>query len=183
MKTFAKLAAGLGLAAALFASPSLASDETRLLAHASDTVDDLRHSPNFGNARRAMRHARAVLIVPALVKGGFIFGAEGGSGVLLARTRFGHEGQFCEAARGDDYFGVQAYTRIRLDEKGYEERNSDFVITGNNIYGNGPSGNSEGLRVDGGTYSGYLDARNNYWGSASGPGGDGVGGGENVEYW
>jgi beta-glucosidase len=36
----------------------------------------------------------------------------------LARTRFGHEGQFCEAARGDDYFGVQAYTRIRLDEHG-----------------------------------------------------------------
>jgi len=41
-------------------------------------------------------------------------GAEG----RLERTRFGHEGQFCEAARGDDYFGVQAYTRIRLDEKG-----------------------------------------------------------------
>ena len=36
----------------------------------------------------------------------------------MARTRFGHEGQFCEAARGDDYFGVQAYTRIRLDEHG-----------------------------------------------------------------
>jgi beta-glucosidase len=36
----------------------------------------------------------------------------------LARTRFGHEGQFCEAARGDDYFGVQAYTRIRLDDRG-----------------------------------------------------------------
>jgi beta-glucosidase len=36
----------------------------------------------------------------------------------LERTRYGHEGQFCEAARGDDYFGVQAYTIIRLDERG-----------------------------------------------------------------
>lgn len=36
----------------------------------------------------------------------------------MERTRFGHEGQFCEAARGDDYFGVQAYSRIRLDDKG-----------------------------------------------------------------
>ncbi len=36
----------------------------------------------------------------------------------LERTRYGHEGQFCEAARGDDYFGVQAYSRIRLDEQG-----------------------------------------------------------------
>lgn len=91
MKTFATLAAGLGLAAALFSAPApaLASDETRLLAHASDTVDDLRRSPNFGDARRALRHARAVLIVPSLVKGGFIFGAEGGNGVLLARTRGG----------------------------------------------------------------------------------------------
>jgi beta-glucosidase len=41
-----------------------------------------------------------------------------GSEDRLARTRYGHEGQFCEAARGDDYFGVQAYTIIRLDERG-----------------------------------------------------------------
>jgi lipid-binding SYLF domain-containing protein len=109
MKSFAKLAAGLGLAAALFASPApaAASDETRLLAHASDTVDDLRRSPNFGDARRAMRHARAVLIVPALVKGGFIFGAEGGSGVLLART---HGGWSSPAfyTLGSASFGFQA---------------------------------------------------------------------------
>ncbi len=91
MKVFAAFAAGLALAATLIAAPqpALASDETRLLAHASETVDSLRRSPNFGDARRAMRHARAVLIVPALVKGGFIFGAEGGDGVLLARTRGG----------------------------------------------------------------------------------------------
>ena len=36
----------------------------------------------------------------------------------LARSRHGHEGQFLEAARGDDYFGVQSYSRVRLDENG-----------------------------------------------------------------
>jgi beta-glucosidase len=36
----------------------------------------------------------------------------------LARSRAGHEGQFCEAARGNDFIGVQAYTRTRLDERG-----------------------------------------------------------------
>jgi lipid-binding SYLF domain-containing protein len=33
-----------------------------------------------------MNQARAMMIVPSLIKGGFIFGAEGGNGVLLART-------------------------------------------------------------------------------------------------
>jgi len=91
MKKFAKFATGLALAAGLLTltTPAQASDQTKLLAKAVDTVDDLRHSPNFGDARRAMRHARAVLIVPSLVKGGFIFGAEGGNGVLLARTKGG----------------------------------------------------------------------------------------------
>jgi regulation of enolase protein 1 (concanavalin A-like superfamily)/nitrous oxidase accessory protein NosD len=64
---------------------------------------------------------------------------------------------------------------IRLDEKAISGRNSGFVITGNNIYNN-----REGLRVDSGTYSGFLDARNNYWGSSSGPGGDGSGSGNPV---
>jgi lipid-binding SYLF domain-containing protein len=36
-----------------------------------------------------LRDARAVYIVPKLIKGGFIFGAEGGSGVLLHRTANG----------------------------------------------------------------------------------------------
>lgn len=91
MTKFAKLAMGVALAAGLltFTSPARASDQTRLLAHASETVTDLRNSPNFGDARRAMRGARAVLIVPSLVKGAFIFGAEGGDGVMLARTRGG----------------------------------------------------------------------------------------------
>ena len=59
------------------------------LAHADATVTDLRHDSVFGDARHNLRHARAVLIIPGLVKGGFIFGAEGGDGVLLARTRHG----------------------------------------------------------------------------------------------
>ncbi len=36
----------------------------------------------------------------------------------LARSRYLHEGQFLEAARGDDFVGVQAYSRVRMDETG-----------------------------------------------------------------
>jgi lipid-binding SYLF domain-containing protein len=90
MKLFLHLAAAVALAASLIGfTPAQAADEMSVLAHANATVSDLRRDPVFGNARRTLRNARAVLIVPSLVKGGFIFGAEGGDGVLLARTRRG----------------------------------------------------------------------------------------------
>ncbi len=89
MNRFSQLGAMAFAVVALigFASvPARAAGERSTLAHAEATVDDLRHDGIFRDARRSLRHARAVLIVPSLVKGGFIFGAEGGDGVLLART-------------------------------------------------------------------------------------------------
>src|SRR5204863_9416665 len=83
--------AAAALVAALFIGIGCAraADEPTILAHANATVTSLKTDPVFGNARATLRRARAVLIVPALVKGGFIFGAEGGDGVLLARSRGG----------------------------------------------------------------------------------------------
>jgi lipid-binding SYLF domain-containing protein len=66
-------------------SPALASDQTALLGEATATVHHMRHDKTFGPSRKLLRDARAVLIVPGLVKGGFIFGGEGGDGVLLER--------------------------------------------------------------------------------------------------
>ena len=41
-----------------------------------------------------------------------------GSEAVLERIRHMHEGQHLEAARGDDFIGVQAYSRTRLDANG-----------------------------------------------------------------
>lgn len=70
---------------------------------------------------------------------------------------------------------------IRIDEKAVIGDNSGFVITGNNIYANGTGADGEGLIVNSGTYSGLLVAENNWWGAASGPGGDGPGTGNKVK--
>ena len=87
MKSLVKVATAAAFASALFAaSAAQASDEMELLAHANRTVDHLRSDPAFGQAARMVHSARAVLIIPRLVKGGFIFGAEGGDGVLLKRS-------------------------------------------------------------------------------------------------
>jgi hypothetical protein len=69
---------------------------------------------------------------------------------------------------------------VAIDSKGVPGNNSGFVVTNNNIYGNstGWSNNHLGVVSDGSTYSGTLDVRNNWWGAASGPGGDGPGTGD-----
>ena len=75
----------LGLAVLLLNTPAKAADQMTVLNEAVITVDKMKTDPTFGPSRQILRSARAVLIVPQLIKGGFIFGAEGGDGVLLQR--------------------------------------------------------------------------------------------------
>jgi lipid-binding SYLF domain-containing protein len=89
MMNFTKLTATAAIVSALFAAPALASDQTQLIDRANRTVSHLRTDPAFATARSMLQDAKAVYIVPKLVKGGFIFGAEGGDGVLLTRTGHG----------------------------------------------------------------------------------------------
>lgn len=86
LKQFIKLASATAVAAMVMGVPAQAdSDRAELLHDANRVVNHMRHDPAFSEARRMLDGARAVYIVPKLVKGGFIFGAEGGDGVLLVR--------------------------------------------------------------------------------------------------
>ena len=107
LKTLAKLASAAALAAVAVSAPAQASDRGELLRDANRTVSHLRSDPAFGTARNMLQGAEAVYIVPKLVKGGFIFGAEGGDGVLLKRTGHGwSEPRFY--GMGSASFGLQA---------------------------------------------------------------------------
>ena len=89
MKTLVSAAMGALALAFIAATPAAAAEKDELLRDANITVNHLKSDPAFATAARMMRDARAVYIVPHLVKGGFVFGAEGGSGVLLHRTAKG----------------------------------------------------------------------------------------------
>ena len=105
---FPKLAAATALALTIFALPAqAASDKGELLRDADHAVTDLKHDPAFATAARMMDTAKAIYIVPKLVKGGFIFGAEGGDGVLLRRTAHGW-GTPRFYGMGSASFGLQA---------------------------------------------------------------------------
>ena len=89
LKSLTRLASIAALTTLSFAFPAQASDKGEVLRNANEVVNDLRHDPAFGTARNMLQGAEAIYIVPKLVKAGFIFGAEGGEGVLLHRTGHG----------------------------------------------------------------------------------------------
>jgi lipid-binding SYLF domain-containing protein len=73
----------------VFAVPARAETPEEVVVKASATVQNILGDPNFGLARQRLKGARAVLIVPQLIKAGFIVGGEGGYGVLLVRGQGG----------------------------------------------------------------------------------------------
>jgi hypothetical protein len=70
---------------------------------------------------------------------------------------------------------------VAIDSKGVPGNDSGFVINYNNFYNNSTAyGNKISVIANASNYTGTLDTRNNWWGSASGPSGDGSGSGDAV---
>ena len=82
------------LVAALWSAPAAASTEeteaTELVDKARIAVQRLARDPDVGpSLRRFLGQAKAVLIFPTLIKGAFLLGGEGGSGLLMVRDEKG----------------------------------------------------------------------------------------------
>ncbi|HEY7991084.1 MAG TPA: lipid-binding SYLF domain-containing protein [Stellaceae bacterium] len=66
------------------------SDQQQIVDESVGVVHSFNNPGNYtDNVRRLVHRSRAILIVPNLVKAGFIFGAQGGQGVLLIHNRNG----------------------------------------------------------------------------------------------
>ncbi len=109
MLTRAKfLSAALVSAAALAVPAARAQTEGQVVIDgARKTLADLRRDKEFGNAERLLRRARAVMIVPRLIKGGFFLGGEGGNGVVMVRNRNGGWSDPAFYTIGTASFGLQ----------------------------------------------------------------------------
>jgi lipid-binding SYLF domain-containing protein len=64
---------------------SAASDAERLVDKSRLTIEELLADPDMSELQKFIQSAKGVLIFPQLVKGGFIIGGEGGSGVFLVK--------------------------------------------------------------------------------------------------
>jgi len=101
----------VAVAALALAVPQLAkaSDEQQVVNDAVDAMQHLATSSGLAaNARDLLHKARGVMIVPTLVKAGFIFGGQGGTGVLLSRDpKTGSWSYPAFYAMGAGSFGLQ----------------------------------------------------------------------------
>ena len=82
-------------AAGLAPGASAAPATEELVTESRFTVERFLADPGDMPFKSYLERARGVLIIPQLIKGGLILGAEGGSGVLLVR---GHDGQWSAPA-------------------------------------------------------------------------------------
>jgi len=109
-KTFTFASAAL-LAVGLFLAtvrPAAAlSDEQELVDKARITATKLLSDPDFGSLPGKLKDAKAVIIFPSLIKGAFFFGAQGGTGVLLAKSPQGTWSYPAFYTLGGGSFGLQ----------------------------------------------------------------------------
>ena len=86
MKRLTALAIALGWLVLAAPTASAATKAEELVIKSQLTVEDMATNEEFGQyVRKYMKNAKGVLIVPNMIKGAFIFGGEGGSGVLLVK--------------------------------------------------------------------------------------------------
>jgi lipid-binding SYLF domain-containing protein len=85
-----------------------ASDAKGLIDQAENTLKNFMNDPDMKWFGKHLQEAKGVYIVPKLTKGAFIFGVEGGNGVVLARDEQGgwSEPVFYETSAAS--FGLQA---------------------------------------------------------------------------
>jgi len=88
MKRLVLLSAILGIASLCWAG-SERRDAVDRLNNAAKVLDQIMAAPDRRIADEIMKRAKCVAVVPHLIKGGFVFGAEHGKGVATCRTAKG----------------------------------------------------------------------------------------------
>lgn len=78
----------LTVASAAWAESSREATVDRL-DHAGRVLHEIMSAPDSGIPEEVLEHAKCVAVVPHLLKGGFVFGAENGRGVATCRTSTG----------------------------------------------------------------------------------------------
>ena len=139
--------ASLFLTSSIQASEATELDAQALVDAAAKSVNTFSIDPDMEWFRENMNRAKGVLIVPQLVKGGFIFGGSGGSGVLLARGENNIWSNPAFYTMGTGTFGLQAGLEIAeiilmiMTDKGVDKLlTSSFKLGGDIGIAAGPIG-------------------------------------------
>ena len=109
-------------------------------------MSEIMSAPDKGIPEEVLEHARCVAVVPHLLKGGFVFGAENGRGVATCRTAKGWSAPAFFAITGGSWglqIGVEGVDLVMIiqNERGMQQLiSSGFQIGGDASAAAGPVG-------------------------------------------
>jgi SH3 domain-containing YSC84-like protein 1 len=153
MKKLMTLAAILSLTSVCWAGTDREATENRL-DHAGAVLHEIMAAPDKGIPEEVLEHARCVAVVPHLLKGGFVFGAENGRGVATCRTEKGWSAPSFFSITGGSWglqIGVEGVDLVMIiqNEKGMQQLiGSKFELGADASAAAGPVGRHASANTD-----------------------------------
>lgn len=127
---------------------------TDRLDSAAQVLQQVMAAPDKGIPQEVMEHAKCIAVVPHMVKGGFVFGAEGGRGVATCRTANGWSAPAFFSVEGGSWglqIGVEGVDLVMIfqNDKGMQDLlNSRFKIGADASAAAGPVGRHASADTD-----------------------------------
>ncbi len=153
MKKKLVLAVALSVTSFAWAETTREATDSRL-EHAGAVLHEIMSAPDTGIPEEVLEHAKCVAVVPHLLKGGFVFGAENGRGVATCRTASGWSAPAFFAITGGSWglqIGVEGVDLVMViqGDKGMDHLiNSKFEIGGDASAAAGPVGRHASADTD-----------------------------------
>lgn len=153
MKKLITLVAILGLTGIAWAGTDREASADRL-DHAAQIMHEVMAAPDRGIPEEVLEHAKCVAVVPHMIKGGFVFGAENGRGVAICRTKDGWSAPAFFAITGGSWglqIGVEGVDLVMIiqNDRGMRELlSSKFQLGGDASAAAGPVGRHASANTD-----------------------------------
>src|SRR6202451_3866284 len=112
------------------------SDTIERLQNSIDVLQSIMSTPDKGIPEEVLAGAKCILVVPDLIKGGFIFGGKHGRGVASCRTSDGWSAPAFVSVGGGSWglqIGIEGVDLVMLvmNEQGFQPLlSSKFELTG-----------------------------------------------------
>jgi lipid-binding SYLF domain-containing protein len=154
-KTMSVLTIALVCLVGTYASAGTARQDTvKRLQSSVDVLQSIMSTPDKGIPEEVLSNAKCILVVPDLIKGGFIFGGKHGRGVASCRTSAGWSAPAFVSIGGGSWglqIGVEGVDLVMLvmNDQGFQHLlSSKFALSGEGSVAAGPVGRHASAGTD-----------------------------------
>ncbi|MGD0938236.1 MAG: lipid-binding SYLF domain-containing protein [Terracidiphilus sp.] len=153
MKKLMTIAALLGMTSICWAGSGREATADRL-DHAGAVLHEIMSAPDRGIPEEVLDHAQCIAVVPHMLKGGFVFGAENGRGVATCRNQNGWSAPAFFTITGGSWglqIGIEGVDLVMIiqNDRGMQHLiNSNFELGGDASAAAGPVGRHASADTD-----------------------------------